>query len=113
MKDDRYSPDWPELARQKKQSVNWCCERCGVQCLKPGEGKGLSNSERHRLRMSVHHCDYNPGNNAPENLLALCARSCANKVWGKGQNRPKSRAERLNEHVEQQYCEYGYEPKSS
>ena len=30
--------------------------------------------------------------------------SCANKVWGKGQNRPKSRDERLNEHVEQQYC---------
>ena len=39
--------------------------------------------------------------------------SCANKVWGKGQNRPKSRDERLNEHVEQQYCEYGYESKSS
>ena len=40
-------------------------------------------------------------------------RSCANKVWGKGQNRPKSRDERLNEHVEQPYCEYGYESKSS
>ncbi len=75
MKDDRYPPDWKAIALKKKQSVNWICERCGVQCLKPGEGKGLSVSDRHRLRMSVHHCDYDPGNNTPENLRALCS-SC-------------------------------------
>lgn len=73
MKDDRYSPDWTAIATTKKQSVNWVCQRCGVQCLRPGEGKGLPRSERYRLRMSVHHCDYDPGNNAPENLRALCS----------------------------------------
>jgi hypothetical protein len=50
---DRYSPDWTAIARNKKQSVNWVCERCGVQCLKPGEGKGLSTGDRYRLRMAV------------------------------------------------------------
>ncbi|QUS62568.1 HNH endonuclease [Synechocystis sp. PCC 7338] len=72
MKDDRYSADWKNIATTKKQSVNWVCERCGVQCLKPGEGKGLLKEERYRLRMAVHHCDYDPGNNTPENLKALC-----------------------------------------
>ncbi|AGF53454.1 ssl5027 (plasmid) [Synechocystis sp. PCC 6803] len=73
MKNNRYSPDWPQLALQKKQSVNWVCERCGVQCLKPGEGKGLSTGDRYRLRMAVHHCDYDPSNNYPSNLMALCS----------------------------------------
>ncbi|MBE9176685.1 HNH endonuclease [Synechocystis salina LEGE 06155] len=72
MKDERYPPDWHQLALDKKQSVNWVCERCGVQCLKPGEGKGLSKEERYRLRMAVHHCDYDPSNNFPANLRALC-----------------------------------------
>ncbi|WLT40512.1 HNH endonuclease (plasmid) [Synechocystis sp. B12] len=73
MKDDRYPSEWAQLALQKKQSVNWACERCGVQCLKPGEGKGLSTGDRYRLRMAVHHCDYDPGNNSPSNLKALCS----------------------------------------
>lgn len=73
MKDNRYAADWSAIATTKKQSVDWVCERCGVQCLKPGEGKGLSSSERYRLRMAVHHCDYDPGNNVPENLRALCS----------------------------------------
>jgi hypothetical protein len=72
MKDDRYSADWKNIATTKKQSVNWVCERCGVQCLKAGEGKGLSATERYRLRMAVHHCDYDPANNSPSNLMSLC-----------------------------------------
>ncbi len=63
------------IAMKKKQFVNWVCELCGVQCLKPRERKKLSVSDRHRLRMSVHHCNYDPGNNALENLRALCS-SC-------------------------------------
>ncbi len=73
MKDDRYPAHWKELALAKKQSVNWVCERCGVQCLKPGERKGLSTGDRYRLRMSVHHADYDPSNNDLSNLMALCS----------------------------------------
>jgi hypothetical protein len=73
MKDDRYSPDWKNIAATKKQSVGWVCERCGVQCLKPGEGKGLLKEERYRLRMAVHHCDYDLSNNFTSNLMALCS----------------------------------------
>ncbi|WP_347338231.1 HNH endonuclease [Synechocystis sp. FACHB-383] len=73
MKDERYPPNWNQIALEKKQSVGWVCQRCGVQCLKPGEGKGLLKEERYRLRMSVHHSDYDPGNNVPGNLMALCS----------------------------------------
>ncbi|MBE9196095.1 HNH endonuclease, partial [Synechocystis sp. LEGE 06083] len=72
MKNDRYPQDWKNIAAVKKQSVNWICERCGVQCLEPGEGKGLLKEERYRLRMAVHHSDYDPANNSPSDLMALC-----------------------------------------
>ncbi|WP_238546917.1 HNH endonuclease [Synechocystis sp. PCC 6714] len=73
MKDSRYPPNWSQIALDKKQSVSWVCERCGAQCLKPWEGKGLLKEERYRLRMAVHHCDYDPSNNSPSNLMALCS----------------------------------------
>lgn len=69
----RYSPNWKEIAQAKKRSVGWMCERCGLQCLEPGQGETLSVRERYRRRMAVHHADYNPGNNTPENLMALCS----------------------------------------
>jgi hypothetical protein len=73
MKDGRYPPNWSQIALEKKQSVVWVCERYGMQCLKLGEGKGLLKEERYRLRMAVHHCDYDPRSNAPGNLRALCS----------------------------------------
>ena len=68
-----YPPDWPAIALDKKQSVNWVCQGCGLQCLKPGDHRELPISERKRLELSVHHQDYNPANNSPSNLIALCS----------------------------------------
>ena len=75
--DDRYSPDWPQLAIAKKLTVNWRCERCGRQCLKPEERQRFPGDvrEKKRWELQVHHCDHNPANNAPENLRAVCS-SC-------------------------------------
>lgn len=75
MKDKRYSSDWMAIATNKKQAVGWVCERCGVQCLRPGEGRNLSWDihEKKRRELQVHHCDHNPANNAPENLMAVCS----------------------------------------
>jgi len=67
MKDPRYPENWQAIALTKKLSVNWRCEDCGLKCLDP--------SERKRREMSVHHQDYDPSNNSPENLAALCS-SC-------------------------------------
>ncbi|MBD2651915.1 hypothetical protein H6G45_00110 [Synechocystis sp. FACHB-383] len=52
MKDNRYPPDWKAIALNKKQSVNWVCERFGVQCLKPGKGKGLSTGDLLRQKLN-------------------------------------------------------------
>ncbi len=69
-----YSPDWPAITLSKKQSVNWTCEECGLKCLAPNSKSGLSLSDRKKLELSVHHSDYNPANNSPSNLIALCSR---------------------------------------
>lgn len=70
---NRYSPDWPVIALAKKQAVNWTCQQCGLKCLSPDSKSGLSLSDRKRLELSVHHSDYNPANNSPSNLIALCS----------------------------------------
>lgn len=70
-----YPPDWPAIALNKKQSVNWTCENCGRVCYPSwyGDLLGATKSERKQHELSVHHQDYNPGNNSPSNLIALCS----------------------------------------
>ena len=69
----RYPQDWKAIALAKKQSVNWTCEQCGRKCLESGVKSKLSVSEKKRWELSVHHADYDPTNNSPENLIALCS----------------------------------------
>ena len=65
----KYAADWKVIAKAKKASVGWKCEDCGKQCRKPEE-----QFDTHRRTLTVHHIDGDPGNNAPENLIALCPR---------------------------------------
>ncbi|MDE0243707.1 MAG: HNH endonuclease signature motif containing protein [Candidatus Kaiserbacteria bacterium] len=55
-----YTPDWSDIARKKKESVGWACEKCGKSCL----------SDRQSLQ--VHHKDGVKNNNLSDNLIALC-----------------------------------------
>ncbi|WP_071591926.1 HNH endonuclease [Baaleninema simplex] len=72
----RYPPNWSAISLAVKESANWKCQRCGRQCLEPGAPRAhLSHSERSRLTLCVHHCNYTPEDNRPENLVALCS-SC-------------------------------------
>ena len=69
----RYPENWKAIALAKKQSVAWRCEKCGQKCLEAGVKTKLSLSDRKRFELSVHHQDYDPENNSPENLIALCS----------------------------------------
>ena len=69
-----YSPDWPAIALAKKNAVNWTCQQCGLKCLSPDSKSNLSLSDRKRLELSVHHQNYDPSDNTPSNLIALCSR---------------------------------------
>ena len=69
----RYPDNWQEIAFKLKQEANWQCAKCGLQCLKPNEKiKGLSKSERRKRTLNVHHRNYQPEDNRPENLICLC-----------------------------------------
>jgi len=73
MRDPRYPKNWDAIALTKKVSVSWRCEDCGLKCLDPALKSELPLSERKRWEMSVHHQDYDPSNNSPENLIGLCS----------------------------------------
>ena len=64
----RYPKDWKKIALQKKESVGWKCENCGMQCRKPGEP-----FDTHRRTLTVAHLNHLPEDCRPENLKALCA----------------------------------------
>ncbi|MFM7575617.1 MAG: HNH endonuclease [Microcystaceae cyanobacterium] len=74
-KDDRYPTNWSEIAEEQKRLANWTCQRCGLDGCPAWYAQlvGYSLSQQKRLELSVHHCDYNPANNAPENLKVLCS----------------------------------------
>ena len=73
MRDPRYPENWKAIAFTKKLSVNWRCEECGLKCIDPAFKSDMSLSERSRRKLQVHHSDYDPENNSPENLIALCS----------------------------------------
>ena len=73
MAQSRYPDNWKELALKVKESVNWQCQKCGMQCIKPSDDVSkLSKSERMRKTLNVHHANYMPENNNLENLIPLC-----------------------------------------
>lgn len=74
MSKSRYPDNWAEIAKKKKEAVNWICQKCGMQCLKPSDDiSKLTKSERTKRRLVVHHADYKPENNRCENLIPVCS----------------------------------------
>ena len=96
MQRELYPPNWEEIAWNTKKAANWRCEQCGRPCRQQGEDlftfieriKGEPHADLdwvnqtaisticdkpQRFTLTVAHLDQNPGNNAPENLKALCA----------------------------------------
>jgi predicted HNH restriction endonuclease len=70
----RYPSNWSEIAFSIKEAASWRCRHCGKQCLRPGEKpKNLTKSERTIATLTVHHANFTPEDNRPENLIALCA----------------------------------------
>lgn len=68
----RYPRNWKEIAIAVKEAANWKCQQCGIDCSDPKQWRG----DRHLqalFTLTVHHSDYNPENNSPENLIALCS----------------------------------------
>lgn len=63
-----YPDDWKEIADEIKQQAQWCCEKCGLQCIKPGE-----KLKSRVYVLQVHHWNRNPADNRRENLIALCS----------------------------------------
>ncbi len=69
----RYPENWIKIALSVKEAAGWRCQHCGLKCLRPGEKPpSLSRSEWTRATLSVHHANFTPENNQPQNLIALC-----------------------------------------
>jgi Fe-S-cluster containining protein len=72
-----YPENWSDLALAVKQEAKWCCQKCGLKCIDPGEDTSkLTRSERMKRTLQTHHWDRNPSNNSVENLIALCSALC-------------------------------------
>ena len=84
----RYRPDWDAFSHSLKCAANWTCQQCGKVCRHKGEAveafanrlfqskspaclEAIQHPQRYCL--TVAHLDQNPGNDAPDNVLALCA----------------------------------------
>ncbi|MBD2580133.1 HNH endonuclease [Oscillatoria sp. FACHB-1406] len=82
----RYTDDWEEIALSLKHLANWKCQKCGMQCLRPGEDTStLSKSERFQRTLNVHHYNRIPEDNRPDNLVALCT-GCHLSYHNRGQS---------------------------
>jgi 5-methylcytosine-specific restriction endonuclease McrA len=98
MERDRYPANWRLMALAIKQAAAWNCQQCGRPCRQVGETitefekrldgqwlpelaelvtfTGQEAVKRYRVQrflLTVAHLDQDPGNNKPENLMALCA----------------------------------------
>src|SRR5579885_1564289 len=92
----RYPANWNDIALSVKQAANWTCQGCGRPCRKPDENlfdfvkriQGCNYAELdwvnqtaiatigahpQRYTLTTAHLDQDPGNNAPDNLKALCS----------------------------------------
>ena len=68
-----YPKNWKEIADRIKQQSGYCCQRCGMQCLTPGNSyRHLTRRTRSRYTAQVHHHDRQPTNSDPDNLVTLC-----------------------------------------
>lgn len=73
MSNSRYPDDWNQIANFVKNQVDWKCQKCGMQCLKPQDDvEELTISERRKRTLTVHHSNYKPEDNRLENLIPLC-----------------------------------------
>lgn len=68
MERERYPDNWDEIALAKKNSTDWKCEVCGMQCRRPGE-----KFDTHKRTLTVAHLNHQPEDCRPENLMAMCA----------------------------------------
>jgi len=69
----RYPPDWEAISLAVKTEAAWRCRQCRMQCLRPGDDTSkLTKSERMARTLTVHHANYTPEDNRPENLMPLC-----------------------------------------
>lgn len=86
----RYPNNWSDIAFSIKEAANWCCRHCSKQCLRPGDKhQDLTKSERTIATLTVHHANFTPEDNRPENLIALCtACHLAVHTRGKGNVSP-------------------------
>jgi predicted HNH restriction endonuclease len=69
-----YPKNWKQIADLIKQQSGYCCQKCQLQCLTPGQSyHHLSRKIRSRYTIQVHHRDRQPANNQPDNLIAVCS----------------------------------------
>lgn len=65
----RYPPNWKQIALGIKEKADWKCQKCGLQCRRPGEP-----FDTHRRTLTVAHLDHTPENVEESNLMAMCAK---------------------------------------
>ena len=68
MKRDLYPDNWDEIATRIKESADWKCEKCGMQCRRPGE-----EFDTHKRTLTCAHLNHTESDCRDENLVALCA----------------------------------------
>ena len=86
-----YPANWKAISWQVRAEAGNQCEICDCQNGYPQRDTGA------KVILTVHHLDFNPANNEPWNLIALCQR-CHNRIdkrW-----RAKNRREKRDKEVE-------------
>ena len=68
--DQRYHPEWDTVSRYVRELFDFYCAKCSKDCRHAKNANSI---------LQVHHIDENPGNNALENLIPLCA-ACHLKI---------------------------------
>ena len=70
----RYPQNWNQIALSVKEAADWRCHHWRWLCLRPGEKPpSLTRSQWTKATLSVHHANFTPENNQPENLIPLCS----------------------------------------